>query len=234
MFVSKPTKEAIQMTASSEHRGALSGEAGANILVTGGALASEAAALLDDHAIRLHHATPYAATAEVARLAATLQVDGIIHRTGQLTAEVIGASPRLRVIAKHGSGVDNIDLAAASARGVPVMRTLDANAQAVAEHTLALIFALMKELFLLDRTVRAGNWPKSGYRGRDVAGSVMGIIGFGAIGQRVAAQAGGLGMRVLVFDPYYPSDANPAWWRLVSKTSTSSWRKPTSSACIVR
>ncbi len=137
-------------------------------------------------------------------------MDGIIHRTGRLTAEMIGASPRLRVIAKHGSGVDNIDLAAASERGIPVMRTLVANAQAVAEHTLALTLALLKELFALDSTVKAGNWPKSGYRGRDVAGSVLGIIGFGAIGQRVAALGGALGMRVLVFDPFFPSGVDAA------------------------
>ncbi|MDQ3557932.1 MAG: hydroxyacid dehydrogenase, partial [Pseudomonadota bacterium] len=103
---------------------ALNLEGRATVLVTGGALAPEATALLEEHAIRLHHAAPYSGPDEVARLAATQQVDGIIHRTGRLTAEMIGASPRLRVIAKHGSGVDNIDLAAASERGIPVMRTL--------------------------------------------------------------------------------------------------------------
>lgn len=176
----------------------------AKVLVTGGPLAPEAVALLVEQAIELHHTPPYAIPGDVARLAADLQVEGMIHRTGQLTAEVIGASARLRVIAKHGSGVDNIDLAAASGRGIPVLRALAANAQAVAEHTLALVFALLKDLFPLDGAVKGGGWPKSDYRGREIAGSVLGLVGFGAIGQRVAALAHLLEMQVLVFDPHVP------------------------------
>lgn len=180
----------------------------ATILVTGATLVPEAAALLEAHALALHYLPSYSDSGSMVRSAGELQTAAIIHGSGQLTAEVIDASDRLRVIVKHGSGVDNIDLVAASERGIPVLRTLGANADAVAAHTMALVVALLKDLFPLDRAVKGGAWPKSGYRGRDLAGTVLGLVGFGAIGQRVATLARGLGMHVLVFDPQVPLETN--------------------------
>lgn len=187
-----------------EQRPAAASPERAVVLVTGGPLAPEAAALLDEHALTLHYAPPFTHSTDLAQTVADLQADGIIVRTGPVTADVIVASARLRVIAKHGTGVDNIDLAAASAHGIPVLRALAANAQAVAEHTLALVLALRKDLIPLDRATRSGDWRKSGHRSQDIAGAALGLIGYGAIGQRVAVLAHSFGMQVLVYDPHLP------------------------------
>lgn len=172
------------------------------VLVTGSALAEEAVAALGAHHLKTYYCKPYASPEDIAKLAAELQIEGLIVRQGQVNEAVIGASPRLKVIAKHGTGVDNIDLEAAARRGIPVLRALGANARSVAEHTIALVISLMKDIVPLDRAVKGGEWPKASYVGRDLAGAKMGLVGFGAIGQEVATLARGLGMSVAVFDPY--------------------------------
>jgi D-3-phosphoglycerate dehydrogenase len=172
------------------------------VLVTGSTLAGEAVATLEAHGLRAFYCEPYASAQDIARQASDLQIEGLIVRQGEIDEDVIAASPRLRVIAKHGTGVDNIDLDAATRLGIPVLRALGANARSVAEHTIALALALLKDLGRLDRAVRGGEWPKAGYVGRDLAGAKLGLIGFGAIGRDVAALARGLGMAVSVFDPY--------------------------------
>ncbi|RDI59756.1 hydroxyacid dehydrogenase [Microvirga subterranea] len=172
------------------------------MLVTGSALAGEAVAALEAHGLQTYYCPPYASSDDIAKLAADLQIEGLIVRQGQVNETVIAASPRLKVIAKHGTGVDNIDLDAAARCGIPVLRALGANARSVAEHTIALIIALMKDIVPLDRAVKGGEWPKASYVGRDLAGAKLGLVGFGAIGQEVAMLARGLGMSVTVFDPY--------------------------------
>ena len=112
--------------------------------------------------------------------------------------DVLEHAEGLRVIAKHGSGVDTVDLGAATARGIAVMVAGDANAPAVAEHTIALILSLGRDLVTLDRRVREGKWDRDGYKGREIAGRTIGIIGFGRVGRRVAAAASYLGLTVLV------------------------------------
>ncbi len=172
------------------------------VLVTGSALAGEAVAALEAHGLQTYYCPPYASSDDIAKLAADLQIEGLIVRQGQVNETVIAASPRLKVIAKHGTGVDNIDLDAAARCGIPVLRALGANARSVAEHTIALIIALMKDIVPLDRAVKGGEWPKASYVGRDLGGAKLGLVGFGAIGQEVANLARGLGMSVAVFDPY--------------------------------
>lgn len=171
------------------------------ILVTGAELVEEARTLLAENGVRAVYANGYATAAELADIARSEAIDGLLVRQGQIDAGVIGASPRLKVIAKHGSGVDNIDLSAASARGVPVLRALAANAQSVAELAITLTVALMKDVGRLDTAVKGGEWPKTRYVGRDLGGAVFGIVGFGEIGRRAAALARGLGMVPLAFDP---------------------------------
>jgi D-3-phosphoglycerate dehydrogenase len=175
---------------------------GRAVLVTGSALAEEAVRALQARSLQLSYCKPYASRDDIAKLAAELQIEGLIVRQGQVDETVIAASPRLRVIAKHGTGVDNIDLEAASRRGIPVLRALGANARSVAEHTIALIIALMKDILPLDQAVKAGEWPKASYVGRDLFGARLGLVGFGAIGREVANLAQSLGMTVTVFDPY--------------------------------
>jgi D-3-phosphoglycerate dehydrogenase len=177
------------------------------ILVTGQEIAPEAAALMASRGCEVYYVPLYASAEQLAEVAARHAVDGIIARGGQVAAGVIEASPRLKVIAKHGSGVDNIDIEAASRRGVPVLRAVAANSQAVAEHAFALMAALTKDLFPLDAQIRNGRWSKAGHRGRDLAGLTLGIVGFGEIGRRLAGMAGAFGMPVLAHDPQFPSDA---------------------------
>lgn len=171
------------------------------ILVTGAELVEEARALLATNGVRAIYADGYATSADLAEIARTEAIDGLLVRQGKIDAGVVDASPRLKVIAKHGSGVDNIDLAAASARGVPVLRALAANAQSVAELAITLSVSLMKDVGRLDTAVKGGEWPKTRYVGRDLGGAVFGIVGFGEIGRRAAALARGLGMEPMAFDP---------------------------------
>lgn len=111
------------------------------------------------------------------------------------------ASPRLRVVARHGVGVDDVDLQAAASRGILVTRAPGSNTRAVAEHTLALILALAKDLKPLGSAISAGEWRGAATKVRDIAGLRLGLLGFGAIGQAVAVLADAFGIRVIAFDP---------------------------------
>ncbi|WP_337269899.1 hydroxyacid dehydrogenase [Oryzifoliimicrobium ureilyticus] len=172
------------------------------VMVTGAQLVSEAMQLLADHRLDPIFAPAYSTPSDLAAMARSNQVDAILVRQGSIDRSVIAASPRLKVIAKHGSGVDNIDLTAATEFGVPVLRALAANAQSVAELAISLSVSLMKDVLFLDSQVKAGDWPKTKYVGRDLAGAVFGIVGFGEIGQRAASLARGLGMTVIAYDPF--------------------------------
>jgi D-3-phosphoglycerate dehydrogenase len=114
-----------------------------------------------------------------------------------LSEAVLEAAPELRVIAKHGAGVDSVDLAAATARNVLVMVAGDANAPAVAELTLAFILALGRDLGSLSARVKSGQWDRGSYHGTELRGRTLGLIGFGRIGRRVAELARCFGMRVV-------------------------------------
>ena len=121
-----------------------------------------------------------------------------------VTADTIAAAPHLKGILKHGVGLDSIDIPAATARGIPVTSTPGANAQAVAEMALGAIFALSRNTVFGHSSVTTGQWQRK--RGREVAGTTLGLIGFGQIGQRLARMARGVGMDVLAYDPY-PEEA---------------------------
>jgi len=112
------------------------------------------------------------------------------------------AAPALRVISKHGSGTDTIDKAAAAQRGIDVVAAVGVNAAAVAEQALALLMSCAKSVVALDARMRGGHWDKSTHKSVELAGKTIGLIGLGAIGQRMAAVAHGLDMRVIGFDPY--------------------------------
>jgi D-3-phosphoglycerate dehydrogenase len=175
---------------------------GRRVLVTHDRLAESAIHLLNAHDVDVFFSPAYAPSEQVAQRAAELKVDALIVRQGRVDEAIIAASPRLRVIAKHGVGVDNIDLQAAAARSIPVIRAMGSNSRAVAEHTIALALTLLKEIPRLDGAVKAGAWPKPSFIGRDIAGTVIGLVGFGSIGQHVARMASGLGMSVIMHDPH--------------------------------
>lgn len=131
-------------------------------------------------------------------------VHGVIAGLDPYTARVLDTADALRVVSRYGVGVNNVDLDAARRRGIVVTRTPGANAVAVAELAVGLLFAAARGIPRLDAGVRAGQWPRT--EGIEVAGRRCGVIGFGAIGREVAARAAGLGMSVAAYDPMLPDD----------------------------
>src|SRR5947209_7723700 len=128
--------------------------------------------------------------------------DGLAVRSAtKVTAELIAAADSLKVIGRAGIGVDNIDVAAATARGIVVMNTPYSNAITAAEHTIAMMFALARQIPAADRATQAGEWPKSRFLGVELSGKTLGIVGCGNIGAIVADRAQGLRMRVIAYDP---------------------------------
>ncbi|MTV27087.1 phosphoglycerate dehydrogenase [Nitriliruptoraceae bacterium ZYF776] len=125
---------------------------------------------------------------------------GWIAGTGPVTADHLAVAPHLRVVARYGVGVDAVDLAAATGRGVVVTNTPGANADAVADHTIGLMLAVLREVVAGDAAVRAGDWSRR--RGRELGACTVGIVGFGAVGRAVARRLAGFGSDVLVHDPY--------------------------------
>jgi D-3-phosphoglycerate dehydrogenase len=136
----------------------------------------------------------------VARLAAASPVHAIVLRgSPPVTARVMAASPALKVIAKNGAGVDGVDLDEAQRRGIAVKVAAGANAQAVAEHALAMMLALARGFPMLDWRVRRGEWASTAHRGGDFRDAVVGIVGFGAIGRTTARLASAVGAQVVVW-----------------------------------
>jgi D-3-phosphoglycerate dehydrogenase len=126
----------------------------------------------------------------------------IVRSATQITATVLQSAPRLKVVGRAGIGVDNIDVDAATERGVVVLNTPDANATTTAELTVAHILSLSRHLPSADRSMRAGEWKRSKFVGTELAGKTLGIIGYGTIGRIVAARCQGLTMHVMAFDPF--------------------------------
>jgi glyoxylate reductase len=139
-------------------------------------------------------------------LQAIADKDGFISLVGDsIDVELLDRAPRLRMIAQMAVGYDNVDLAAATARGIPVSNTPDVLTDATADLTFALILALSRRIVELDGRVRRGEfkfWAPMLFLGRDVTGKTLGIVGFGRIGQAVAQRAKGFRMRVLYSDPH--------------------------------
>jgi D-3-phosphoglycerate dehydrogenase / 2-oxoglutarate reductase len=131
------------------------------------------------------------------------EADALIVRSAtKVTAELLDKAPRLRAVGRAGVGVDNIDLDAATTRGVIVMSTPGGNAVSVAEHTFALLLALARQVPRLDKAMHEGKWEKSSAAGTELRGKTLGVIGLGRIGSEVAIRADAFDMRVLGYDPY--------------------------------
>ena len=129
--------------------------------------------------------------------------DALLVRSGaKVTAEVLENAPKLRVIGRAGVGVDNVDIAAATARGVLVMNTPGGNAVSVAEHTLALILASARSIPQASQSTKSGKWEKKKFLGTELGGKTLGIIGLGNIGLQVARRARPFAMRVVAHDPF--------------------------------
>ncbi|MPZ11474.1 MAG: phosphoglycerate dehydrogenase [Kiloniellaceae bacterium] len=133
--------------------------------------------------------------------------DGLAIRSAtKVTAEIIAAADKLKVIGRAGIGVDNIDIPTATGRGIVVMNTPDGNSITTAEHTIALILSLARQIPAADRSTRAGKWEKSRFMGSELTGKTLGVIGCGNIGAIVADRAQGLRMHVIAYDPFLSPD----------------------------
>jgi D-3-phosphoglycerate dehydrogenase len=135
------------------------------------------------------------------------EYDGIVIRSAtKLTAELIGQATRLRAIGRAGVGVDNVDVEAATKRGIVVANAPESNVVTAAEHTMALLLALARNIPQAYASLIAGRWERSKFSGVELYEKTLGILGFGRIGQLVAHRARGFGMRVLAFDPFVSAE----------------------------
>ncbi len=141
----------------------------------------------------------------------------IVRSTTRVNGALLQQATKLRVIGRAGVGVDNIDVDAATRRGILVMNTPGGNATSVAEHTLALLLALARSVPQLNASIHAGRWEKSGANGIELRGKTLGLVGLGRVGNEVARRARALEMRVLAHDPYISENvAREAGVELVS------------------
>jgi D-3-phosphoglycerate dehydrogenase / 2-oxoglutarate reductase len=129
----------------------------------------------------------------------------IVRSATKVTAELIAGAPKLRAVGRAGVGVDNVDLDAATARGIVVMNTPGGNATSVAEHTMALILGLSRRVPQADGLLKQGKWEKKKLQGNEVRGKTLGLVGLGKIGMEVARLAEAFEMNVVAFDPYVSS-----------------------------
>ncbi|MFJ3485969.1 hydroxyacid dehydrogenase [Pseudomonas sp. NPDC090202] len=177
------------------------------ILVTAPKLAAAGLDLLHAEDCRVLFVAQDKGAQEIERILASEPVDAVISRTLDLTAKAIDACPTLKVISKHGVGVSNIDVAAATARNIPVYVTPGANAQSVAEMTLALMFAAARRVSWMDREIRSGRWSRA-QDGLELCGRTLGLVGFGQVARRVSLACQAIGMSVVVYDPMLPADSD--------------------------
>lgn len=174
------------------------------IMLTGHPLAGDALDLAASLGATLVPTATYASENELAALMRSEQPDAIIMRGGKITRDMIAACTRLKIIAKHGVGYDGIDIQAAAQRGIPVTITLGANAQSVAEHAFALMFAVARQIALTHSRVQANDWAgaKAASQGMELFGKTLGLVGMGAIGGILMDLVAPLRMRVKVYDPF--------------------------------
>ena len=139
-------------------------------------------------------------------LAAIAAVDAVIVRSAtQVDREVLLAAPRLKVVARAGIGLDNVDVAAATQAGVMVVNAPQSNVVSAAEHAIALLLAVARRIPAADASLRAGEWRRSAFTGVELAGKTAGVVGLGRIGVLVAQRLSAFGMRLVAYDPYVPA-----------------------------
>ncbi|MFN3596826.1 MAG: phosphoglycerate dehydrogenase [Rubricoccaceae bacterium] len=143
------------------------------------------------------------------RLAAlAAEADAWLIRSGtRITAELLAAAPRLKIIGRAGVGVDNVDVPEATRRGVLVVNAPDGNTLSTAEHTCAMMLAMVRRLPQANASLRGGAWERGPFAGTELAGKTLGVIGVGKIGQAVATRMAAFGMRVLGYDPFLTAEA---------------------------
>jgi len=162
-------------------------------------LAPSAVALLGDD-VEIRHVD---GTDRPALLAAIADADALLVRSAtKVDAEALAAAHRLKVVARAGVGLDNVDVVGATARGVMVVNAPTSNIVSAAEHAVALLLATARHIPAADASLRGGVWKRSAYTGVELSGKVVGIVGLGKIGQLVAQRLAGFGVRLIAYDPY--------------------------------
>ncbi|MDC7785034.1 hydroxyacid dehydrogenase [Rhodoplanes sp. TEM] len=178
------------------------------VVTLGSQIANEGVALLRDAGASLVATEAFPSKDEMIAVLDRHRPDAVMVRlVPRLDEDVMRAAPTLKVIAKHGVGCDDIDVAAARRLGIPVMIATGCNAQSVAEHALAMMLALVKDLERQTALMRSGRFDKSLYRGRELRGMRLGLVGLGQIGRSFAAMAAAIGMVIEAYDPFAPDAA---------------------------
>ena len=190
------------------------------ILITGRSIAREAIAVMENAACEVAFGQEGDNSTAIARKVRAFQPDGLIVRKGRITRQVLEASDRLKVVCKHGVGVDNIDIQAATDLGIPVMITASANLESVAEHTLGLILTLLRNIHRQHAYTRNGGWDKSNYEGEDLEGKTLGLVGLGRIGRRLCELVQPFRIKTLAYDPHLRADQFPPTVQRVSDLQT--------------
>ena len=162
-------------------------------------LAPSAVELLGDD-VEIRHVD---GTDRSALLAAVADADALLVRSAtKVDAEVLAAAPKLKVVARAGVGLDNVDVPAATARGVMVVNAPTSNIVSAAEHAVALLLAAARRIPAADASLRQGQWKRSSFTGVELNGKTVGIIGLGKIGQLVAQRLAAFGVELIAYDPY--------------------------------
>jgi len=130
----------------------------------------------------------------------------IVRSETRVTSDILGAAEHLKVIGRAGTGVDNIDVPAATQRGIVVMNAAAGNSVTTAEHTIALLMSLARKVPQANAALRAGKWDKKRFLGTELCGKTLGVVGLGNIGKIVASRAVGLAMKVVAYDPFLPKE----------------------------
>ncbi|MEN6329810.1 MAG: NAD(P)-dependent oxidoreductase, partial [Methanobacteriaceae archaeon] len=134
--------------------------------------------------------------------------DAIVVRSRtKVTREVIEAAPLLKIIARAGVGVDNVDVEAATEKGVMVVNAPESTSITVAEHTMGLVLSMSRKIAIADKSVKDGKWEKSRFMGMELNGKILGIVGMGRIGSQVVVRSKAFGMDIIVYDPYITPEA---------------------------
>jgi D-3-phosphoglycerate dehydrogenase len=175
---------------------------GFRIFITGNSIGYEAIAFLREENCLYVFAGEDDDSSSLTAKIREFEPDGLVVRKGRIDEKVLRASPRLRAVCKHGVGVDNIDVEAASRMHIPVMITAAANCESVAEHALGLLLGLLRAIPVQDRYTRRGGWDKTNYQGEDLFGRSVGIVGLGRIGKRFSQLLTPFETEIFGYDPY--------------------------------
>lgn len=181
---------------------------GHHTLVCASSIRPEGIRLLEEAGVALSWLREYAPEEEMVR--AVRDVDAILARVATVSKAVLDAAPRLRIVSRHGVGVDSVDVAECTRRGIVVATSGDANSDAVSEHAFACLLAAARQLTVADATTKAGAWAKNRFVGVELTGKTLGLVGLGRIGSRMARHARGFDMQVIAYDPYVRTEAAAA------------------------